>query len=67
MHEIVVENVGTVYYGDDEGEAQSKYDSYAGNYIPFGWAHNADVTWIEDNYIREEYTDPERPEDYHRG
>jgi hypothetical protein len=65
MHEIIVENVGSVYYGEDESAAQQKYDSYAGRYKPWGLYYYADVTWIEDNDIRQEYNDPERKEEDH--
>lgn len=63
MHEVIIENVGSVYYGSDEAMAEEKYRAYAGQYKPFGCDWFAHCTWIEDNDIREEFQDPNGPEE----
>ena len=55
-HQIIVGNIGTVYDGDSETEAQKNYNEYVDqSKNNYGSAAGEEVTWIEDNEIREEY------------
>jgi hypothetical protein len=57
-HEVIVENVGTVYDGPDEIEARKVYAEYAGKYRPMWCDWFADVWLISGNDIADEYCDP---------
>lgn len=52
MHEIIVGNIGTVYSGDDEGEAGRTFASYKDQSATNkGRAGREDITWIKDGKI----------------
>jgi len=52
-YEVVVGNIGTVYSGNDESEANAKWNSYvAASRESYGRASGETVTWLEDGEIR---------------
>lgn len=64
MFEVIVENVGSVYYGPDQDTAEQWYADYAGKYKPWGCDWFADVTLIAFDDISREYRDEDnRPDD----
>ena len=56
MHEIIVGNIGCVYYGPDAAEAEKHFEEYRDqSERNYGRAAGENVTWFENNEIRQEY------------
>lgn len=57
IHEIIVGNLGLVYSGTDEQEAQNLYDHYVcQSILMIGRACGEPVTWLQDHAIYQEHT-----------
>lgn len=55
-YEVIVGNIGSVYYGDDKEVAERKFDAYmAASQSGYGRAGNEPVTMMRDGEIYQEY------------
>jgi hypothetical protein len=59
-YEVIVGNVGTVYHGESEADANKTFDEYSEivKNSENWWSHGEPVTLIEDNEIVREVVPP---------
>ncbi len=56
MNEIIVGNIGSVYYGSDDKIAQEKYIEYVSqSKSNYGRAGGEDVTWLQKRSYGQEW------------